>query len=70
MVSEHSYVNFIVPCDPLRNLMNSFSESRGPGQMHRMSSMYLYVRQGPSWSPLPCPVLGGTFCQQIESDFL
>ena len=43
---ELSWVNLIVGWDWLRYCINWFSSDGGPGQMHRMSSMYRFHRSG------------------------
>ena len=43
---EHSWVNLIVGCDLLRYCMKWSISDGGPGQMQRMSSMYLFHSKG------------------------
>ena len=47
---ELSWVNLIVGWDWLRYIINWFSSDSGPGQMHKMSSMYLFHNSGLSRS--------------------
>ena len=46
---ELSWVNFIVGWEWLRYFMKRSNSDGGPGQMHKMSSMYLGLALSDSW---------------------